>query len=48
MKNMDSSYKGLSAVVLRGYARSNLQYTKLKSRIRIDSFCLKEWVSISS
>lgn len=47
IKNMDSSYKGLSAVLLRGYAKSNLQYTKLKSRIRIGSFGLKGWVSSS-
>nr|YP_009512492.1 ribosomal protein S3 [Pseudevernia consocians]AXJ91928.1 ribosomal protein S3 [Pseudevernia consocians] len=48
IKNMDSSYKGLSAVLLRGFAKSNLQYTKLKSRIRIGSFGLKGWVSSSS
>nr|YP_009412629.1 ribosomal protein subunit 3 [Imshaugia aleurites]ASK50780.1 ribosomal protein subunit 3 [Imshaugia aleurites] len=47
IKNMDSSYKGLSTVLLRGYAKSNLQYTKLKSRIRIGSFGLKGWVSSS-
>lgn len=47
IKNMDSSYKGLSAVLLRGYAKSNLQYTKLKSIIRIGSFGLKGWVSSS-
>nr|ATE46959.1 ribosomal protein S3 [Lepraria oxybapha] len=45
IKNMDSSYKGLSAVLLRGYKKSNLQYTKLKSHIRIGSFGLKGWVS---
>ena len=47
IKNMDSSYKGLSSVLLRGYAKSNLQYTFLKSRIRIGSFGLKGWVSSS-
>ena len=47
IRNMDSSYKGLSAVLLRGYAKSNLQHTKLKSRIRIGSFGLKGWVSSS-
>lgn len=41
IKNMDSSYKRLSTVLLRGYAKSNLQYTKLKSKIRIGSFGLK-------
>lgn len=47
IKNMDSSYKGLPTVLLRGYAKSNLQYTHLKSRIRIGSFGLKGWVSAS-
>lgn len=47
IRNMDSSYKGLSTVLLRGYAKSNLQYTKLKSRIRIGSYGLKGWVSSS-
>lgn len=41
IKNMDSSYKGLPSVLLRGYAKSNLQYTKLKSKVRIGSFGLK-------
>ena len=47
IRNMDSSYKGLSAVLLRGYAKSNLQHTKLKSWIRIGSYGLKAWVSSS-
>ena len=47
IKNMDSSYKGLPTVLLRGYAKSNLQYTNLKSKIRIGSFGLKGWVSSS-
>lgn len=45
IKNMDSSYKGLPTVLLRGYAKSNLQYTNLKSKKRIGSFGLKAWVS---
>ena len=45
IKNMDSSYKGLSSVVLRGHVKSNLQYTFLKSKIRIGSFGIKGWVS---
>ena len=48
IQNMDSSYKGLSTVLLRGYAKANLQYTKHKSWIRIGSFGLKSWVSSSS
>ncbi len=47
IKNMDSSYKGLPSALLRGYAKSNLQYSNLKSKIRIGSFGLKGWVSSS-
>ena len=43
--NIDSSYKGLSSVLLKGNLRSNLQYTKLQSKTRIGSFGIKGWVS---
>jgi hypothetical protein len=43
--NIDSSYRGLSSVLLKGNLKSNLQYTKLKSKTRIGSFGLKGWVS---
>jgi len=43
--NIDSSYKGLSSVLLRNNLNSNLQYTKLNSKTRIGSFGLKGWVS---
>ena len=43
--NVDSSYKGLSSVLLKGNVKSNLQYTKLKSKSRIGSFGIKGWVS---
>ena len=39
--NMDSSYKRLSSVLLRNNLKSNLQYTKLKSKTRIGSFGIK-------
>jgi hypothetical protein len=39
--NIDSSYKGLSSVLLKGNLKSNLQYTKLKSKTRIGSFGIK-------
>jgi hypothetical protein len=39
--NIDSSYKGLSSVLLRNNLSSNLQYTKLNSKTRIGSFGLK-------
>lgn len=41
LKNLDSSYKGLSSVLLRGHVKSNLQFTKIKSKTRIGSFGLK-------
>ena len=43
--NVDSSYKGLSSVLLKSNLKSNLQYTKLKSKSRIGSFGIKGWVS---
>lgn len=43
--NIDSSYKGLSAVILKGNMRSNIQYTKLNSKTRIGSFGIKGSVS---
>jgi hypothetical protein len=39
--NIDSSYKGLSSILLRNNLNSNLQYTKLNSKTRIGSFGLK-------
>lgn len=45
LKNIDSSYKGLSSVLLRGHARSNIQYTNIRSKTRNGSFGLKGWIS---
>lgn len=45
MKNIDSSYKNLSSVMLRGHAKSNIQYTKLNSKTRNGAFGLKSWIS---
>jgi len=45
IKNIDSSYKGLSSVILRGNIRPNIQYTKRSSKTRNGSFGLKGWVS---
>jgi hypothetical protein len=39
--NIDSSYRGLSTILLKGNLRSNLQFTKLKSKTRIGSFGIK-------
>jgi Mitochondrial ribosomal protein (VAR1) len=41
VKNIDSSYKGLSSVILRGNLKSNIQFTKLRSKTRIGAFGLK-------
>jgi hypothetical protein len=43
--NIDSSYKGLSSLLLRNNNKSNLQFTKLNSKTRIGSFGIKGWVS---
>lgn len=43
--NIDSSYKGISTVLLKGNLRPNLQFTKLRSKTRIGSFGIKSWIS---
>jgi len=45
LRNIDSSYMGLTSALLRGYFRSNLQYTNINSNTRVGSFGLKGWVS---
>lgn len=45
IKNLDSSHKRLSTVVLRGYTKPNLMYDKCKSKLRIGAFGLKTWIS---
>lgn len=45
LANLDSSYYGLSTVILKGNLRSNLQYSKLVSKTRIGSFGIKVLVS---
>lgn len=41
IKNKDSSYKGLPAILLRGHAKSNLQFNKVYSKVRGGSFGIK-------
>lgn len=41
LKNIDCSFKGISCALLRGHAKSNIQYTKLSSKNRKGSFGLK-------
>jgi hypothetical protein len=41
LKNIDSSFKGLSSVIFRGYLDSNVEKSKLASKRRIGSFAVK-------
>ena len=45
LTDLDSSYKGLSSVLLKGNLKSNIQHTMLKSSTRIGSFGVKGWLS---
>jgi hypothetical protein len=45
LKNVDSSFKGLSAVMLRGIFKSNVQYSLFNSKNRNGAFGVKGWVS---
>lgn len=41
LKNIDSSYKGLSSIILRGHVKSNIQYSNINSKTRNGSFGIK-------
>lgn len=45
LKNIDSSFKGLSTVMFRGYLDSNVETSRLKSKRRIGSFGVRSWFS---
>ena len=45
LKNIDSTYRGLSSVILKGNEKSSLQYTHLSSKRRIGAFGLKGWIN---
>jgi len=45
LRNIDSSYKGLSTVNMRGYAKPNLDYSIFTSKRRIGAFAVKGWIS---
>lgn len=45
LANTNSSYKGLSSILLKGNLKSNIEYTKLRSKTRIGSFGIKGWIS---
>jgi hypothetical protein len=44
LRNVDSSLKGLSAIMLRGNVRSNVEYSLLNSKVRTGAFGIKGWV----
>jgi hypothetical protein len=45
LKNIDSSYKGISSVNLRGHVNPNVNYSILSSKRRVGSFAVKGWLS---
>ena len=45
IKNINTSYKGLSSKNIRNNLESNLQYTKINSSNRIGAFGIKGWIS---
>lgn len=45
LKNIDSSFKGLSTVTYRGYYKPNVIYSLYQSKRRVGSFAVKGWVS---
>jgi len=45
LKNIYSSYLGLSSVKKRGYLNSNVEYSIFTSKRRIGAFAVKGWVS---
>lgn len=45
LKNLDSSYLGLSSKIFRGHIESNMAYSMYKSKRRIGAFAVKGWVS---
>lgn len=44
LKNIFSSFQGLSTVMLKGFVNSNVQYTNVNSKNRNGSFGLKSWI----
>lgn len=45
IRNIDSSYKKIPSVLLRGQITSNLNFSKAKDKARIGAFGLKGWVT---
>lgn len=45
LKNVESSFRGWSAIMLRGILKSNVQYSTISSKNRNGAFGVKGWVS---
>ena len=45
LKNVNSSFKGLSSAMVRGYKKPNIESTLLKSKTHVGAFGIKGWVS---
>jgi hypothetical protein len=45
LKNVESSFRGLSTIMLRGIVKSNIQYSTISSKNRNGAFGVKGWVS---
>jgi hypothetical protein len=45
LRNIDSSYKGFSSINLRGFMKSNLEYSIFTSKRRVGAFAVKGWLS---
>ena len=45
LKNIDSSYKGMSVVTLRGHLKPNLTKTIFNSKAKTGAFSVKAWTS---
>lgn len=45
LKNVDSSFRGFSAIMLRGHVNSNVQYSIINSKNRNGAYGVKSWVS---
>lgn len=45
LKNIDSSYKGISSANIRGYVKSNVEYSIFTSKRPVGAFAVKGWIS---
>ena len=45
LKNVDSSFRGLSTIMLRGIVKSNTQYSIINSKNRNGAYGVRSWIS---